>query len=551
MEVLSGMFQHHIIGSGFRFHWRCDRLRIVNLCFVDDLFVFCRGDVESVSVVRATLSAFHELSGLAPSPAKSSVFFLGVQPAVKGAITEILGFAEGTLPVRYLGVPLITTRLTYGDYRPLLNRILARVRSWTCRFLSYAGHAQLVRSVLFALQVYWASIFILPKRVLREIEFIMRSFLWQGVEMKPVGAKVAWDQVCLPRREGGLGFVSLIRWNRVAMAKHVWFLCTGDQSSLWCLWVRTHLIGERSFWEIRPPSAASWIWKKLLGLREELRGFIRYEIGDGMSTFLWWDWWHPSGPICTQRGERVVYDSGLGREARVASIIHEGSWRWPIVRSIDLIELSVGLTPDVSPKPGLPDSVRWVLDRSGSSSLWQAVRPCVAEVEWHSVVWFPGQIPQFGFITWLAILGRLSTGDRLLAMGISVTQECSLCPCTVETHDHLFFYCPFSGEVWRSVLRLCGVSWRMRHWATWLSFLSRMTRGKSMSADILRLCFSTTVYMLWKERNSRRFDRPLSRWERVYDEIVSTIHCRFSVSSGRHVDRESIKIATRWQFHDT
>ncbi|GAB2276072.1 hypothetical protein Dimus_039168 [Dionaea muscipula] len=203
MEVLSGMFQHHIARSAFRFHWRCDRLRIVHLCFADDLLVFCRGDVESIDVVRATLSYFRDISGLAPSPAKSSVFFSGVQPVVRREILEILGFAEGTLPGRYLGVPLINTGLTYGDCRPLIDRILARVKSWMCRFLSYTGRAQLVRSVLFALQVYRASIFILQKRVLREIESIMRSFLWQGVELKPVGAKVAWDQVCLPRRGGG------------------------------------------------------------------------------------------------------------------------------------------------------------------------------------------------------------------------------------------------------------------------------------------------------------------------------------------------------------
>ncbi|GAB2276073.1 hypothetical protein Dimus_039169 [Dionaea muscipula] len=218
------------------------------------------------------------------------------------------------------------------------------------------------------------------------------------------------------------------------------------------------------------------------------------------------------------------------------------------------MELSDGLPHDVTPDPSRLDSVRWVLDRSGffsSSSLRQAVRPCTADVEWHRVVWFPGQIPRFGFITWLAILGRLSSGDTLVAMGVSVTQKCSLCPCTVETHDHLFFDCPYSGHVWWSVLRLCGVSWMMRAWATWPSFLSRMTRGKTLSADILRLCFSTTVYMLWKERNSRRFDGPLRRWESVYAEIVSTIRCRFSDLRGRPVVRESTRTAIRWRLLDT
>ena len=31
----------------------------------------------------------------------------------------------------------------------------------------------------------------------------MRSFLCSGSDMRTIGAKVAWDQVCLPKKEGG------------------------------------------------------------------------------------------------------------------------------------------------------------------------------------------------------------------------------------------------------------------------------------------------------------------------------------------------------------
>jgi len=31
----------------------------------------------------------------------------------------------------------------------------------------------------------------------------MRSFLWSSSNMRTTGAKVAWNQVCLPKNEGG------------------------------------------------------------------------------------------------------------------------------------------------------------------------------------------------------------------------------------------------------------------------------------------------------------------------------------------------------------
>jgi hypothetical protein len=39
----------------------------------------------------------------------------------------------------------------------------------------------------------------------------MKSFLWSGSDMRTTGAKVAWDQVCLPKNEGGgLGIKRII-----------------------------------------------------------------------------------------------------------------------------------------------------------------------------------------------------------------------------------------------------------------------------------------------------------------------------------------------------
>ena len=103
------------------------------------------------------------------------------------------------------------------------------------------------------MQVYWSSLFILPKKVIREIESILRAFLWSGSELKTHSAKIAWDSVCAPKNEGGLGFKSLDIWNRAAIAKHVWFLFSGGEKSMWCQWVKSYLLKGRSLESQNPP----------------------------------------------------------------------------------------------------------------------------------------------------------------------------------------------------------------------------------------------------------------------------------------------------------
>lgn len=93
----------------FQFHWRCKKEKISHLCFADDLIIFCKGEVASVSVVAKCLSLFKAMSGLAPNPDKSHLFTCGVARNVKLQMLSILGYKGGSLPVRYLGVPLVST----------------------------------------------------------------------------------------------------------------------------------------------------------------------------------------------------------------------------------------------------------------------------------------------------------------------------------------------------------------------------------------------------------------------------------------------------------
>nr|GEV98206.1 hypothetical protein [Tanacetum cinerariifolium] len=94
----------------------------INLCFADDLFLFTHGDVDSARVIMNTLEEFKNASGLTPSLPKSMAYFCNVLNLVKLDILRILPFEEGKLPVKYLRVPLVPSRLLYQDCMELMKK---------------------------------------------------------------------------------------------------------------------------------------------------------------------------------------------------------------------------------------------------------------------------------------------------------------------------------------------------------------------------------------------------------------------------------------------
>lgn len=95
------------------------------------------------SVIEAALVEFEGLSGLKANPSKRSIFCSGISTRVKDILLEELQMKEGHLFAQYLGVPLISSRLSSTDCTMLLEKITGRIDSWTSKNLSFAGRLQL------------------------------------------------------------------------------------------------------------------------------------------------------------------------------------------------------------------------------------------------------------------------------------------------------------------------------------------------------------------------------------------------------------------------
>ncbi|KAK4716502.1 hypothetical protein R3W88_014840 [Solanum pinnatisectum] len=148
------------------------------------------------------------------------------------------------------------------QYQPLIDKIIGRIQSWTSRFLSYARRVQLIKSVLFSIQIFWSQVFIFLKKVIKCIEGICRSFLWTyGTDISKK-ALVAWDQLCKPRTAEGLNIVSIQEWNKATICKLLWNL-SKKKDKLWVQWVHMYYGKQGTVWNIQA-NQASWMVRKII-----------------------------------------------------------------------------------------------------------------------------------------------------------------------------------------------------------------------------------------------------------------------------------------------
>ncbi|GAV72071.1 LOW QUALITY PROTEIN: zf-RVT domain-containing protein, partial [Cephalotus follicularis] len=338
--------------------------------------------------------------------------FANVGNETKGRIMAMLNIQEGSLPVRYLGLPLLESKPSHMDCKILVDKLMRRTTSWLSNSLSFGGRLQLLKSVLFSIQVFWCTTFILPAAVLKKCDSILRSFLWHGLGNSKRAGKVAWRKVCRPESVGGLG----IKESRT------------------------------NFWTAPITGNCSWGWRNILASRKFMHRRILYEVNDGSSFSLWFDPWYQGETIAGLYGQRVILDSGLPRTVKVCSVISEDRWDWPL-NSADLMEIS-NVTSLIPLSTGC-DAIQ--LLKKGSKftiqEAWKSITPQCQDVPWCKVVWFPQRIPKHSFCVWLSFMQGHRTLDKLSRIGVVSSSACVFGCGQDESLDHLFFACPYTATV--------------------------------------------------------------------------------------------------------
>lgn len=106
MEYLSRMLSGAKDNKELSYHPRCASMKITHLCFVDDLMIFCKGNLGSVKVIKTILEEFGTVLGLQLNAPKSRVYLGSDSEHIHHFICKQFNMAEGLLPTGYLGIPI-------------------------------------------------------------------------------------------------------------------------------------------------------------------------------------------------------------------------------------------------------------------------------------------------------------------------------------------------------------------------------------------------------------------------------------------------------------
>ncbi|GJZ24374.1 RNA-directed DNA polymerase, eukaryota, reverse transcriptase zinc-binding domain protein [Tanacetum coccineum] len=179
----------------------------------------------------------------------------------------------------------------------------------------------------------------------------------------------------------------------------------------------------RNVWEVPSDDNASWGWRKLMELREQVRPHIRHCLGNGESTNMWHDYWCDIGPNDEIVTRRQIFSAGFQNNATVASMFGDGQSK-------------------------IPDD--WI----SQNSLLKQVKPTLNKNSVDKVRWQSNDKNMVKFSihrVWKDLRDQYDRGA-------------CLCCEEIDSHGHLFFKCKYDAKIWEEVRRKCQMQSGSNDW---------------------------------------------------------------------------------------
>ncbi|GJU39275.1 hypothetical protein Tco_1192232 [Tanacetum coccineum] len=297
----------------------------------------------------------------------------------------------------------------------------------------------------------------------------------------------------------------------------------------------------------------SWGWRKILQLHTCIRDFIWHEIGDGSKTFLWFDHWCDVSPFADSISSCDMFQAGFNLSTKVCDAIVNEEWKWSQEMLVKYPWLNTIVVPNLL--DGAQDRLIW-RDSNGNqisfkvSSVWSSIRPRGEKVDWYEFVWFPMCVPRHAFNLWLIVKKKLKTQDMLRNWDANLANVCSMCETQLDSHEHLFFECPFSQVIWSHMKVYTGLDASAHDLYLIISNFLSLAKRKTSRSVIAKLVVLASAYFLWQERNGRLFKKHKRSSTQIIECITIAVRlkllsCRFKKS------KDGVRFAQTWDLPDT
>ncbi|KAL6185127.1 hypothetical protein ACLB2K_041262 [Fragaria x ananassa] len=168
---------------------------INHLFFTDDSFIFMRAEAEECNRIKNILKVYEEANGQQNRVDKHD---------------------------KYLGLPTEVSYSKVEAFRFVMEKARDKLKSWKYKTLSTAGKEIMIKSVVQSIPTYVMSVFELSKHNCHEMHRVMAGFWWGDSEKGRKIHWLAWERMCAPKEDGGLGFCNMELFNQALLAIQGW-----------------------------------------------------------------------------------------------------------------------------------------------------------------------------------------------------------------------------------------------------------------------------------------------------------------------------------------
>jgi hypothetical protein len=265
------------------------------LQYADDTILFMEHDIAKAINMKLILSFFEQLSGLKINFHKSEIFCFGEAQDMEHQYRNIFGCETGSLPFRYLGIPIHYRALRNAEWNPVETRFASKLSCWRGKMLSYGDRLVLINSVLTSLPMFMLSFLEIPVGVRKRLDYYRSRFFWQSDETKKKYRLSRWNILCRPKDQGGLGIEVLELKNKCLLSK--WLFKLLSEEGMWQQLLYNKYLKNKTLSQVEAKPSDSQL-KGLMHVKKEFFNRVFFKVGNGMTVRFWEDVWMGDAPLC-------------------------------------------------------------------------------------------------------------------------------------------------------------------------------------------------------------------------------------------------------------
>ncbi|XP_026448250.1 uncharacterized protein LOC113348618 [Papaver somniferum] len=363
-----------------------------------------QGNSKSLHNLVDLLGSYQRDSGQTVCRQKSKIYYGGGSSSWCNYIVSYLGMSVSTFPDRYLGVQIMPGIVRYRHISNVVEKFKNQLAGWRGRLLSFHDRIVLVKSVISSYYIHNMAIYKWPRKFILQCERDIRNFIWSGDSNISRVVVVAFDKICFPFEEGGLGLTRMATMNKALIMKLWWKILNSTKK--WALFLKAKLFDRKGC--IKHSGVKSSILPGLRSVYNCVEKNTKVLIGDGRYTSLYYDIWFDKTSIA-----EVLNDYSLDATTRVSDILKDGLWDIPEIHLQYLIAAGLELNRIPIPMGGADVRV-WMPELKGEFSVKSAtelLRQKYSRLEGTQLLWRKEVHPVLAAQNWKFLRGACATYD--------------------------------------------------------------------------------------------------------------------------------------------